>query len=136
LGARLSSDGKWIAYVTDRSGREEVWITDFPDGTTSTQVSIDGGRSPAWGPNGRELFYVSKGRLMAATVSVSRSGVSTSKPRALFNVPNVVENRLMPTTNSFAVSPDGNRFLVAVRARDPNAPPIRIVADWRALLKR
>ncbi|MBI4903674.1 MAG: serine/threonine-protein kinase [Acidobacteria bacterium] len=127
--ARLSPDGKRLAYVTDRSGREEVWIVNYPSATIGSQASVDGGASPQWGPHGSELFYVSKGRLMA----VAGGG----KPRSLFNVPNIVQsgNPMMPTANSFVVSPDGNRFLIAVRARDPNAPPIRIVGDWRSLLK-
>ena len=94
--------------------------------------------SPQWGQNGSELFYVSKARLMVTAIGVSGSTATAGKPRTLFNVPNIVESghRLMPTANSFVVSRDGNRFLVAVRARDPQAPPIRIVANWRALLKR
>jgi eukaryotic-like serine/threonine-protein kinase len=137
-GARLSPDGKWIAYVSDRSGRQEVWVASFPDGARNLQVSVDGGTSAHWGRRGRELFYVSKGRLMAATPRMTSSRAVVIRVQSLFSIPNIVDSghAMMPTTNSIVVSPDGNRFLVAVRARDPHAPPIRIVANWRALLKR
>jgi dipeptidyl aminopeptidase/acylaminoacyl peptidase len=138
--ARLSPDGKWLAYVSDRSGREEVWVVNYPGSTMGTQFSVDGGTSPQWGPGGNELFYLSKGRVMSAMVAVNGKPAAmgvTVKSRVLFAVPQFVEarNPMMPTANSYVVSPDGNRFLISVRSQDPDAPPIRIVANWNALLR-
>jgi hypothetical protein len=74
---------------------------------------------------------------MAASVRAEASGVEVSTPRPLFPMENLaaVDQVLLPSCNSYVGASDG-RFLVAVRARDPNAPPIRILVNWRALLKR
>lgn len=134
---KVSPDGQWLAYVTDQSGRDEVWIASFPSGEARRQVSSTGGTVPQWGKAGRELFYLSPDRhLMAATVTGGRGGADLSAPHALFQMPILVaEGRvLMPTSNNYFAAPSGERFLAAVSARDPNLPPISIVVNWPALL--
>ena len=56
---KVSPDGRWLAYVTDQSGRDEVWVATFPSGETRRQVSTAGGTAPEWGEGGKELFYLS-----------------------------------------------------------------------------
>lgn len=136
---KLSPDGQWLAYVTDQSGKNEVWVANFPSGNVRRQVSVGGGTSPAWGSQGRELFYVSEDkRMMATPVSPGASGVELGTPRELFSVGNLLEldQFLIPTINSYVAAPDGQRFLIAVRVSDPDVPPIRVLVNWRALLKR
>ena len=58
--AVVSPDDRWLAYVTDASGRDEVWVASFPSGQVKKQVSIDGGTSPQWTDRGRELAYLSQ----------------------------------------------------------------------------
>ena len=58
--AVVSPDDRWLAYVTDASGRDEVWVASFPSGQVKRQVSIDGGTSPQWTDRGRELAYLSE----------------------------------------------------------------------------
>jgi Tol biopolymer transport system component len=135
---KLSPDNQWLAYVTDQSGKNEVWIANFPSGNVRRQVSIGGGASPAWGPQGREVFYVSEEKcMMARPVSLGPSRVELGTPRQLFSVADLLEfdQFLIPTVNSYVAAPDGDRFLIAVRARDPDVPPIRVLVNWRALLK-
>jgi hypothetical protein len=101
-------------------------------------VSVGGGTSPEWGAEGREVFYVSNDkRLMAVPLRTGQRGVEPGTPRPLFSVENLVETeqRVMPTSNSYAATVNGQRFLIAVRVRDPRTPPIRILVNWRSLLK-
>lgn len=137
--ARLSPGDQWIAYVTDSSGRNEVWVASFPDGEVRRRVSDGGGTAPNWAPDGRELYYWDdQGRLMAVGVKFGPKDLVIGRRRALFQVGNVAEmdSLLVPTSNSYTVAPDGRRFLVAVRAPNPNTPPLRVLANWRALVVR
>ena len=136
---RVSPDNRWIAYDTDASGRREVWIASFPSGAIRRQVSAGGGASPEWGEDSTEVVYLSDDkRLMSARVRGEPAGGDAGAPRALFSVPNVAEvDRVgFPTANVYVAASNGQRFLVAVRVPDPNAPPINIVVNWRALLSR
>jgi Tol biopolymer transport system component len=136
---RVSPDNRWIAYDTDASGRREVWVASFPSGEIRRQVSIGGGASPEWGEGSTEVIYLSDDkRLMSARLTAAQSGVDVAAPRALFAVPIVVgiDQVAFPTANAYLTAANGQRFLVAVRVRDPNAPPINVVVNWRALLNR
>jgi serine/threonine protein kinase/Tol biopolymer transport system component len=136
---KVSPDGRWIAYATDESGREEVWVASFPSGTIRQQVTFRGGTFAQWSQAGNELYYVSEGtQLMAVRFSGGQSGVELGTPQELFHINDLMElDRLVfPTSNAYVAAATGQRFLVAVRARDPKAPPISVVVNWRALLKR
>ena len=137
---KVSPDNHWIAYVTDESGRDEVWVASFPAGQIRRQVSIGGGTSPQWGEGSREIVYVAPDqRLMAAAFDGSETGAAVGTPRALFRIENLAEedrSLFFATRNDYVAASNGQRFLAAIRARDPNAPPITIVVNWRALLNR
>ena len=136
---KVSPDNHLIAYVTDESGREEVWVASFPSGPIRRQVSVGGGSSPEWGEDGKEILYISDDkRLMASRVSAGQAGMEVGSPRGLFQIKDLLEfDRLVfPTSNVYVSASNGQRFLVAVRARDPNTPPITVVVNWRALLSR
>ena len=66
-----SPDGRWLAYVSDLSGMNEVYVNSFPDPGGRRQVSIDGGTEPVWSPDGTELFYRNGAALMAAAVETT-----------------------------------------------------------------
>jgi Tol biopolymer transport system component len=136
---KVSPDNRWIAYMTDESGADEVWVARFPSGDGRRQVSVGGGTSPQWGDGSKEILYISgNNQLMAAPLSDGQSGENVGSPRALFPIPNIAESDwlLYPTANTFVAASNGQRFLVAVRRPDPDAPPINIVVNWRALLNR
>jgi serine/threonine protein kinase len=137
---KVSPDNRWLAYVTDESGRDEVWVASFPAGKTRRQVSIGGGTSPQWSNGSSELVYVAPDqRLMAATFDGRETVAVVSTPRALFRIENLAsEDRSLffATRNEYVAASNGKRFLVAIRARDPNAPPITVVVNWLALLNR
>jgi hypothetical protein len=104
--AKLARDGKWLAYSSDETGRNEAYVQTFPSPGGKSQVSTNGGSSPVWSRDGRELFYIAgDGKSMAAEVKTG-SKLEPGAPKPLFD-PRV------GATAGFDISPDGRRFLVA-----------------------
>src|SRR5262245_17957054 len=127
----LSPNGRWLAYTSDVSGIFEVYVQSFPGGSGKRQVSNGGGVGPRWRNDGTELFYYAgDGKLMAASV---RSGESleTSGPVPLF------EFRAAGIGfASYAVTADGQRFLIKeVVDTEPKAP-LTVVVNWAAGVKK
>jgi Tol biopolymer transport system component len=113
---QFSPDGKWIAYQSDESGRLEIYVQPFPGLGGKFQISTSGGAQPRWNKNGKEIFYVSlDSKVIAAPVKLSADGRSleTGTPAVLFPV-RIAGGPLPTGTNKqqYAVSPDGQRFLV------------------------
>jgi Tol biopolymer transport system component len=108
---QVSADGKWIAYSSNDTGRQEIYIKPFPEGPGKWQVSTDGGLWPRWRRDGKELYFALPPNLMAAEVRVSGASVEPGVPRTLFGInnPNAVH---ITAYHHFAVSADGRRFLV------------------------
>jgi Tol biopolymer transport system component len=127
--ADLSPDGRFIAYTSNESGKEEVYVQEFPAGGRQ-QVSVGGGSWPRWGKTGRELFYVAGDALMRVPVRPGRD-FSAGKPQQVFRSASLLpgfERALAP----YASSPDGQRFLLAQAASDEQTSRIRIVKNWFA----
>ncbi len=129
----LSSDGQWLAYVSDVSGRYEVWVQSFPGGSGKRQISNGGGNGPRWRRDGSELFYYSgDGKLMAAPVRSSER-FDSSAPVALFEFRAGVA---LTRYASYAVTGDGQRFLInEIVDMEPNAP-LTVVTNWTAGVKK
>jgi eukaryotic-like serine/threonine-protein kinase len=122
--AALSPNGHWLAYVSNESGRDEIYVRLFPGAEGRWPISTDGGYQPVWARNGRELFYLSGGRMMA--VSVTSDGTFTArKPMGLFEAKGLLD---MP---SYDVTPDGE-FLMIESGESDSSPPTRInvVLNW------
>jgi serine/threonine-protein kinase len=136
--ADLSSDGRWVAYESNESGRLEVYVQPFPAVDAGRwQVSTGGGNDPKWAPNSRELFYVdAEGRIVAVSVQPGPGFVAGN--------PQVVVDGNFITTVSFPgrmydVSRDGQRFLLLknVEGADKGTPPqIIVITNWLEELKR
>jgi Tol biopolymer transport system component/tRNA A-37 threonylcarbamoyl transferase component Bud32 len=136
---KVSADNRWIAYDTDASGKSEVWVASFPSGDIRRQVSVGGGTSPEWGEGSAEVIYLAEDkRLMAVRFQGSPASIDAGTPRTLFRLENLaeVDRFSFATSNAYVATSNGERFLVAVNAPDPAAPPINIVVNWRALLRR
>jgi serine/threonine protein kinase len=130
----FSPDGRRVAYVSDESGRKEVFVASFPDPSQRIRVSSDGGIQPRWSRDGRELYFVSKGETMMAAPFEPSSGVPTSPPARLFDAPiSYVFGWHAPLR--YDVAPDG-RFLIIVRASKDPPPPLVLVLNWQAGLKK
>jgi serine/threonine protein kinase len=131
---RFSPDGRWLAYISDESGRYEIYVKPYPGPGGKWQISTEGGTEPTWNTNGRELFYRSGDKMMAVDIATQTDFVA-GKPRVLF------ERRYVPTpgTNSnYDVSPDGQRFLMLKPSETTEAPPtqINVVLNWFEELKQ
>ena len=124
---QFSPDGRWLAYASSESGRGEIYVQPYPGPGGKWQVSTDGGREPVWNRNGRELFYRNGDKMMAADVA-TQAGFSAGKPSMLF------EGRYVPTPGNlpdYAVSPDGQRFLMLKPSESANAAQqINVVLNW------
>jgi dipeptidyl aminopeptidase/acylaminoacyl peptidase len=130
---QFSPDGRWLAYVSDESGRFEIYVQPYPGPGGKYQISTDGGTEPLWNPNGRELFFRSGGRMMAVDIT-TQPGFSAGKPRMLFEGAYLV---LTTTVPSYDVSPDGQRFLMLKPIEQTQATTqINIVQNWFEELKR
>jgi len=128
----LSPDGRWLAYTSDVSGLYEVYIQSFPSGGGKRQVSIGGGNYPRWRRDGRELFYYTgDGKLMAAQVS-SGENFKMDAPVSLFEFRSGTIQEFSP----YAVTADGQRFLInTIVDTEPNAP-LTVVVNWAAGVKK
>lgn len=131
----FSPDGRWLAYVSNESGRSEVYVQPHPGPGGKWAVSTDGGAEPVWARSGKELFYRQGDKLMAVAVGTTR-GFSVARPRALF----AGRNRSAadsPGHANYDVTPDGQRFVMIEQA-DPKHLPARlhVVVNWLEELKR
>jgi Tol biopolymer transport system component len=129
--AALSPDGRWAAYVSNESGRNEVYVTSFPMPAGRWQVSTAGGSWPRWRRDGRELFYLAPdNRLMAADVHGQGSSFQVGTVPALFQTQARTNVRYM-----YDVSPDGQRFLINTLVEQA-VQPITLVVNWTAALRK
>src|SRR5262249_31218819 len=81
--ASVSPDGKWIAYTSNESGRDEVYVASYPGPGGRVQISTDGGVNPVWSPGGHELFY-RKGEKMLAVLIETKPELVVGRPSVLF----------------------------------------------------
>jgi serine/threonine-protein kinase len=131
----LSPDGRWIAYVSVESGREEVYVRPFPETDRARwQVSTAGGSGPAWSHSGRELFYVDRTDSLIAASVTGTTDFQVAARRALFGTRPFV---LLPFHRSYEVSPDDRSFLMLRRARaiGTEANRLTVVLNWFAELE-
>ena len=128
----LSPDGRFVAYTSNESGQEEVYVLPFPEGGSRTTVSNNGGRQACWSRDGKELFYVEGGTLMAVSVEASPE-FSVGSVTRLFEHPSLAAGITIP---QYDVSADGQRFLLAEPVGEDTAEPaIRVVQNWFAEFK-
>jgi DNA-binding winged helix-turn-helix (wHTH) protein/Tol biopolymer transport system component len=127
--ARLSSDGRWIAYMSDSSGTAEVYVRRYPELDAPRKVSTGGGSQPQWRADQQELFYLAPDRsLMAVTVRPA-ANEWLAEPRRLFRAP--IADSPSDARDSYAAMPDGRSFLIDGR-RDGVPAPITLMRHWAA----
>ena len=133
LHAALSPEGEWLAYVSDESGRREVYVKPFPAGGSTNPISNGGGTEPIWSRDGRQLFYRGDGVVMAVDIATSPS-FRASRPRPLF------EDRFIrgtPYGKNWDAAPDGDGFVMVESATEPDAvTTINVVVNWFEELKQ
>jgi hypothetical protein len=130
----LSPDGRWLAFVSSETGQNEIYLAAFPGSGSRRQVSVEGGREPLWGRDGRELVYRSGTRMFAVPVDTNR-GFSAAKPRVLFEGRYVLGG-LDVMGLDYDLAPDG-RFLMLKPSTDEQTPRgLHVVLNWVDELKQ
>jgi eukaryotic-like serine/threonine-protein kinase len=129
----FSPDARWLAYMSNESGRNEVYVQPFPGPGGKSQISTEGGREPVWARNGRELFYRNGDKMMAVDITTQPT-FTVGSPRLLF------EGRYETSPNfisGYDVSSDGQRFLM-IQPVEPEQPAtqINVVLNWFEELKQ
>jgi eukaryotic-like serine/threonine-protein kinase len=133
---RFYPNGRWVAYTSNESGRDEVYVQSFPLSGAKFQISADGGREPQWRKDGTELFYIAEDRtLMAVPVKLLESApepLQVGSPKRLFPMP-FVDTFIVGL--SYEVSRDGERFLMPASPSGAAAPPLTVILNWQTQLK-
>jgi Tol biopolymer transport system component len=127
--ARVSPDGRWIAYTSDESGRPEVYVQRFPGPGERIGVSEGGGAQPAWGSGGRELFYVDLDRRLMSVPMQTGLHITAGTPRPLFELPTYGFDIFYGVRNVYDVAPNGDRFLVLTR-EEQEASSLTVVTSY------
>jgi Tol biopolymer transport system component/predicted Ser/Thr protein kinase len=129
----ISPDGRWMVYGSDPSGRFEVYIEPMTPGGAQRQISVEGGFSPHWRADGRELYFISDRSMMAVDVKPGPE-LTFSAPHKLFREPTLLTR---DRVNTYQPSPDGSQFLVLLPVGDaPTTPPLTVVTNWHAALHK
>jgi Tol biopolymer transport system component len=136
---QVSPDGRWLAYASNESGHNEVYVRSFPEVNKGRwQISMDGGNGPLWSPNGRELFYRNGDSVMAVSVETEPT-FKPGKPKMLFRGTYFSDNIGQAVLPRWDISPDGKRFLMMKESGQTStggAPrKINIVLNWLEELK-
>jgi serine/threonine-protein kinase len=130
----FSPDGRWLAYRSDESGRQEVYVRPFPNPGGKWKLSLEGGTEPLWARNGKQLFYRWQDQVWAVDVRTD-ADFTPGKPRLVFDVPGY---RMSNPIGGWDISLDGQRFLMA-KLDDRKPTPVTemiLVQNWFEELKR
>ncbi len=128
--ARFSPDGRWVAFVSNESGRNEVYVTRFDQPGEKWRISTTGGRSPRWRRDGKELFYLAADKkLMVVAIKSAAATFEASAPTPLFKIDSIIEG-------DYEVTADGQRFLINSSVAGAQSLPFTVVLNWTKDLKR
>jgi len=134
LDGRFSPNGRWIAYDSNESGKREVYVQPFPASAGKWQISTNGGSDPIWRPDGKELFYLATdGKIMAELVKADAT-FEAGVPKALFQT--MFIGFVRGGFEHYRVTADGQRFLVNMPSAGGTPPPITVVLNWTAGLRK
>jgi Tol biopolymer transport system component/tRNA A-37 threonylcarbamoyl transferase component Bud32 len=130
---QFSPNGSWLAYVSNESGQDQVYVQPLPVTGAKWQISTAGGSYPRWSGDGKVLYFVaSDGKLMAVPVGERGGSLETGAPRSLFEL----RASELTYASPYQVSADGKRFLVAVAPVGERQTPLTMALQWAAELKK
>ena len=142
---RFSPDMRWIAYVSDESGNDEIWIREVSltsqeklmETTGRWRISKGGGMEPRWRKDGKELYYrAPEGKIMAVKVNAG-TGFTYETPSELFQVtPDYSALAANINLSTWDVTRDGQRFLIPTPVSKFSPSPFNVILNWRQLLKQ
>ena len=124
----FSPDGRWLAFVSDKSGVDEIYIRPYPGPGQEFTISTGGGKEPVWSRDGSELFYRSADDLMVVTVDLGTT-FSPGTPRRLFADPYTRDNSASAGVPNYDITPNGQRF-VMVRGASAGQDSVIVVTNW------
>ena len=130
-GPAFSPDGRWIAYTSNETGRDEVYVQAYPGPGSKSQISTAGGSQPVWSRDGKELYYRGERQLLAVSVRLSPA-FSAGEQRRLFDDTYEIEHR---DDRNYDVSVDGKRFLMVKLDRPATSAQLTVVLNWFDELK-
>lgn len=143
--AQFSPDMRWVAYVSDESGSNEVYVRAFSKNSGRVlleaegrwMISKGGGTAPRWRGDGKELYYrAGNGTIMAVEITAT-TVFKAETPKALFQAPHDI--KMMPTAlplDFWDVTADGSRFLLVTAAEEGSPAPFTVILNWTSLLKK
>ncbi len=142
-GAIFAPSGRWVAYVSNKSGRNEIHATPYPGPGSEVTMSVGGGQEPVWGPAGRELFYRNDGKLLAVRVEESAASLTVGAPTRVFDDHYRVDTSSARGGNSnYDISPDGQRFVMveepgpaSARGGVSQTARLHLILNWFEELK-
>ncbi len=134
MHGRFSPDGRWLAYASDESGEWQVYVQPFPESGDRRQISAAGGSEPRWRRDGRELFFLGSDMRMMSVDIPAGNALAAGVSRALFQTRVPLTGN--PYRTNYAVSRDGQRFLVNTSTAEGLSSPLTILLNWPALLRR
>ena len=131
---QFSPDGHWVAYVSDETGRSEVYVQPYPGPGGKQKISTEGGIEPVWSPKGNELFYRSGDRIMVVSIKAGSTRLTPGPPQVLFET----RNESISVRSNFDVTADGQRFVMIKKSDETGLAlkQITVVLNWFEELKR
>jgi serine/threonine-protein kinase len=132
--AAVSPDGRWVAYSSNLSGRDEIYVERYPELGNRQQISTGGGLNPVWSRSGNELFFTGPNRQMLSVPIKSGAALTAGRPQVLFEFPIFVGGGARP----YDIAPDGRFIIIRNAQEDANgpAPSLILVQNWFEELKR
>src|SRR5262249_25866886 len=133
-GGRFSPNGRWIAYTSNESGTNQIYVRPFPPAGGQWRVSTHGGSQPRWRRDGKEIVYLAGDRKLKGRGVKEDSGALTlGAPKPLFEARTVVQ---LAGGSIYDVTRDGQRFLVLTPVEETSPSPFTVVLNWTAGLKK
>ena len=128
----FSLDGRWIAYTSNETGQPDVYVQPFRRAGRKYPISLNGGRNPHWSRDGKELFYLDASGAMTAVRFKATDTFEAGLPTRLFETGVVSAN----LNQVYAVTKDGQRFLVSTRPQNAAATPLTVILNWTSTLQK
>jgi serine/threonine protein kinase len=134
--AAISPDGRWVAYTSNETGRQEVFVQSFPAAAGKWQISTEGGDQPQWRRDGKELFFLSPdNKLMVVPIQGGSGTFQSGASQVLFKAPVGLFSRT-DSRSRYAIMPDGRRVLVLAISAQSSSSSLTVVTNWTSELKK